>query len=211
MDSSTWYFLIVLPFVLFSVTLHEVAHGWCAYKLGDPTAKYMGRLTLNPIKHLDPVGSLLLPFILFRLGLPVFGMAKPVPVDFRRLRDQRIGYILVGLSGPLANLALAIVIGLIIRFIPLFFLHDLLEFVFVINMILALFNLIPFPPLDGSRVVLGFLSPQNRMAVHKLERFGIIILMVLVLSGALSSVFHNFFLPIIGHSYYLITGHPLSL
>ncbi|MBN1521699.1 MAG: site-2 protease family protein [Candidatus Aureabacteria bacterium] len=202
-------FLIVFPIVLFSITIHEVAHGWAALKMGDPTAKYMGRLTLNPIRHLDPVGSLLLPLLLFLTGMPVFGWAKPVPVDFRRLRDQRMGYVFVGLSGPLANISLALFVGLVIRVMPVNIFTELLTFIFFLNMILALFNLIPFPPLDGSRVLFGLLPQENRFILHRFEKYGLIILMVLIFTGAFKMIFQFFFLPVISLFYFFITGYSL--
>jgi len=160
--------------LIFSVTIHEVAHGYVAYRLGDHTAKLAGRLTLNPLKHLDFVGSFLLPAILKFMGSPIiFGYAKPVPVNFANLRNYRMGTILVSSAGVLSNLAVAIISGAIFQFLTqdgnTFYnppitsmisdINYMLYYSVIINCVLAVFNLIPIPPLDGSKI-LGMFLPE---------------------------------------------------
>ena len=135
MDIPIAQILIFFPLVLFSITIHEAAHAWAANRMGDPTARLMGRLTLNPLKHIDPVGTVLVPLILLFSQFPPMGWARPVPVNFRLLRDQKLGYIAVGLSGPAANIIFALFIGLVIRVLPVMFFTELLTFLFMINMI----------------------------------------------------------------------------
>ena len=156
----TIFFLIVL---LFSVIIHELAHGSVAYSLGDPTAKYAGRLTLNPIKHLDLFGSIILPLLLFISGSQVLvGWAKPVPINPYNFRDQKWGTLKVSIAGPASNLAIALVFGLLLRIIPSTFLEAqpglflIFSFIVWINMNLAIFNLLPIPPLDGSWILFKF-------------------------------------------------------
>lgn len=203
-------FVIQIVTLLFAVTLHEVAHGWVAFRLGDPTAKWAGRLTLNPIKHLDPMGSIVLPLMLIVFKSPVvFGYAKPVPVNFRNLRDYRRDSVLVSLAGVSANLLLALVCGLTARvllemrflwvspmlrgFVLDFFL--ILAFSVFINAILAIFNLIPIPPLDGSRVVSMVLPARYASAFAQIERYGMLILFFLLFTGTLNSVISFFVYP----------------
>lgn len=179
-----------------AIVLHEVSHGYVSYRLGDPTAKQRGRLTLNPIAHIDPVGSLLLPALLWLGGLPVFGYAKPVPVNPRYYRDYRKGMVLSGLAGPATNLALAIVSGLASRGVLLVgavvsnngggtdalgWVWYVLWFFCAINLVLMFFNLIPMPPLDGSRVLPLFLSDAALVKYHQFERYGIVIFFAVVL------------------------------
>lgn len=165
--------LIAAPVLLASLTLHEVAHGFTADALGDRTARDAGRLTLNPLKHLDPLGTLVLVATLTS-GKFLFGWAKPVPVDPRYFNSERRGMMLVGAAGPLTNLALAIVSGVAVRLCAPFSETAALVFfyVFYLNMILALFNILPIPPLDGSRVLGGFLPPGAYEVWRGLDRFG---------------------------------------
>lgn len=184
----------VLQLAMFvpAIVLHEVAHGWVSHKLGDPTASNRGRLSLNPLKHVDPFGTVLLPLLLFASGLPVFGYAKPVPIDPRYYKDYRKGMMLTGLAGPATNIAMAIVAGLAVRLIGPFtttsgsmIATDYVEvalYIFAyINLVLAFFNLIPMPPLDGSRVLPMFLSNKALITYHQIERYGIMIFFALVL------------------------------
>jgi Zn-dependent protease len=176
--------------LVFSIIIHEVAHGYVAYRLGDPTAKRARRLTLNPLAHIDPMGSVLLPLILVLAHSPVLlGWAKPVPFNPGYYRDVKKGIMIVGLAGPASNLILAAVAGAIVRTFPFgeiigFFLMQTC----IINVILAIFNLIPIPPLDGSRVVVGFLPSSLVSAYLGLERYGFIIIFGLLWLGALDHI-----------------------
>ena len=180
-------FQVVILF--FSVILHEVAHGYTALSLGDPTAREAGRLTLNPIKHMDPWGTVVLPLFLILVHSPfLVGWAKPVPVNPYFMRDPKRGMMLVGAAGPLANIALILLSALALRALPLSatpFLFDLFKYCCAINIILALFNLLPVPPLDGSKVVAGILPPKMRDAYVGLERYGIFIIIGLLYLGIL--------------------------
>lgn len=180
--------LIVFVIIIFSMVLHELAHGFVAYKLGDDTAKSEGRLTLNPLKHLDPVLSVFLPLMLFVSGGPVFGGAKPVPVDSRNLRRGVWGMALVAIAGPLMNFILAF-IGVVIARVTgawwdghqtMFWSEVLVQFVGV-NLGFGVFNLIPIPPLDGSRVLYAIAPDQVRDVMQGMERYGIVIVLLLVL------------------------------
>lgn len=155
--------------LLYSVVIHEVSHGAVAYSLGDPTAKNLGRLTLNPIKHLDMFGSILLPFVSFLLGGFIIGYAKPVPYNPINLSDKKYGPAKVAIAGPASNVALAILFGLTLRFLPDVFstslIPELLSVVVILNLTLAIFNLFPIPPLDGHWLLLTFL-PARFMAVR---------------------------------------------
>lgn len=181
---------VQFPILLFSITVHEYAHGLIAEKKGDDTARVMGRLTLNPLAHIDPIGTLLLPMIAIFTRVPLFGWAKPVPVNPYRLYNPRTDMVLVGLAGPVANLCLAVVssfgLWLCRSFHLSYDLKVLLDYTLVINVILAVFNLVPIPPLDGSRVISGLLPPTLS---YKYELFlaplGFFILLFLLTSGIL--------------------------
>ena len=172
------FFQVAILF--FSVILHEVAHGYAAFTLGDPTARDAGRLTFNPIKHMDPWGTVVLPLFLIVVRSPfLVGWAKPVPVNPYLLRDPKRGMMLVGAAGPLANISLILLSAIALRALPVSappLLFDLFKYCCAINIILALFNLVPVPPLDGSKVVAGFLPPRIRDAYIGLERYGLLYL-----------------------------------
>ncbi len=174
-------FIIII--FLYSVIAHEVAHGKMAEYLGDPTARYMGRLTLNPIPHLDPIGSILLPLLLVVTNSPIlFGWAKPVPYNPYNLRNQHYGNAMVAGAGVGTNLALAIGVGLIMRLLPLEgAILEILAYVVRINLILGIFNLVPIPPLDGSKVLFDFF-PHTDLIIF-LERYGFFLLILFLLFG----------------------------
>ncbi len=189
-------YIVAIAILLFSVIVHEVAHGFVAYKRGDSTAKLMGRLTLNPIPHIDIVGSIILPAVLIFMHLTVFGWAKPVPINMYNLKNPKRDMIFVSLAGVTANFLLALSASLILFFARLFFsdvsvmptLSFILQYVILINIILLVFNLIPIPPLDGSRVVLFLLPRDLAQKYAKLERYGFLILIVLLMTNILGKI-----------------------
>lgn len=199
--------IIIILLAIPAIVLHEVAHGWTAWKLGDSTAKRMGRLTLNPISHIDPVGTIAVPIFLYLVyffGLThtlfMFGWAKPVPVDFQALRNPKAGKILVALAGPASNLILAFVFAQMLRsgYVP--GLTEVLFWGVLLNLTLAVFNMIPIPPLDGSRVVSGFLPSSMDRAYNSIEPFGVIIVVVLLNLGWFDGIEHviTFLMRLIG-------------
>lgn len=202
----------VLP-VLFAITLHEAAHGLCAYKLGDPTAKLLGRVTANPIAHIDPIGTIAVPLILGYLSSFqfIFGWAKPVPISPANFKNPRRDNALVALAGPAANFAMALFWGLCLKVTALNFAADsqVLQFLalsakagILINAVLMAFNLLPIPPLDGSRVLSSALPPKYDYYFSKIEPYGFIILMVLIVT----QVIHWLIMPIIFFLISLIFG-----
>lgn len=183
-------FAHILALVL-AITLHEAAHGALAFVFGDDTAKRMGRLTFNPIAHVDPVGTLLLPGMLYATGASfLFGWAKPVPVDFMRLNPRRFGMIAVAFAGPGINLILAWAAVMLMHLSIEHgtFLHMFLPLFFRINITLAAFNLLPILPLDGGRILAGLLPPSLAWHYSKTERFGMLIVLLLMMSPSLLSV-----------------------
>ncbi len=203
---SAIFTLIVL---LLSIIIHEIAHGSVALYLGDPTAKNAGRLTLNPLKHLDPVGSFFLPLVLFLSGLPMFGWAKPVPVNPYNFRDQKYGYLKVALAGPGVNLAVALVFGLILRFSLAFIpssLASTFSSIIYLNILLAVFNLLPVPPLDGSHILFTFLPYSMQKIKIFLAKFGFFILIFFIF---FFPWFFRFLTYIIKWIFTIIVGAPL--
>ena len=193
-----FFFVIV---IIFSAIIHEYSHGWVADSLGDPTARYAGRLTLNPKAHLDPIGSILLPIIMIPTGI-LFAYAKPVPYNPYNLKDQKWGPVWVAIAGPLSNFLVALTFGLIIRtgFVP----AEMLPFVAIIvyaNILLGVFNLIPIPPLDGSKLLFALLPPSQQHLKATLERYGFIILLVFIFGGGFA-----FFRPVMNFLFVLFTG-----
>jgi Zn-dependent protease len=208
---DTFFFLIVL---IFSVVIHEVSHGYVADHLGDPTARLAGRLTLNPIPHIDIFGSILLPTLLIITGSPfLFGWAKPVPYNPNMLSDPKRGAAKIAAAGPISNFTIALAFGLFIRFagtslgsfllpvVPLF------AIIVVLNIVLGVFNLVPIPPLDGSKVLFALLPPteQSRRLVFTFERYGFFLVIIFILFA------FPIIYPIIRWLFYLFAGVPLAL
>jgi len=184
-------FIITLSIFFFAVIIHEYAHGWIAWKLGDSTAKAAGRLTLNPLAHIDPIGTIFLPLILLITNSPVvFGWAKPVPVAFRNLDNPKKDMVWVAIAGPTANVLFAIFLSFILKLSvgasPLFL--AVLTSGILINLVLAIFNMLPIPPLDGSRVTMGLLPIDLARRYAKLEPYGFIIIFGLLYLGVIGSV-----------------------
>ncbi len=191
MNDPLAFLLLVIP-LLYSVVLHEVAHGWVANRLGDPTAKWLGRLSLNPLKHLDPIGTLML----FLAG---FGWAKPVPVNLNHIPNRRKGLILVSSAGILANILVAFGALLIHRLLglpPFGVIANIVYTLAHINITLAALNLIPIPPLDGSKILMGFAPQEIRYFLARLEPYGFLIIVGLLFLGLLNP-FISFFRGII--------------
>lgn len=187
----------VLP-VLFAITVHETAHGWMAKQLGDPTALMLGRLTLNPIKHIDPVGTILVPGLLLLLGTGfLFGWAKPVPVTWENLKNPKRDMALVAVAGPASNLLMALMWALLIRLslligtttdgIAIYLIYTGVAGIFI-NTILMVLNLLPLPPLDGGRVAVGVLPGRLSWQLSRIEPFGLPILMILLITGLLGQI-----------------------
>ena len=189
--------------LVFSVVAHEVSHGYAALFLGDRTAQRAGRLTMNPINHLDPVGSVLVPAITFLSAGFVFGWAKPVPYNPYNLRDQKWGDAKVALAGPAANLLIALVFGFMLRFagdlasLPVFM---LMQKIVLVNIVLAVFNLFPIPPLDGSKVLYSFLPSRLRYIEEYLERYALVFMLVFVF------FLWEYLMPVVELVYHLIVG-----
>ncbi|MDO8594066.1 MAG: site-2 protease family protein [bacterium] len=192
-----------LLILIMSAVVHEVSHGWAASYLGDPTARLQGRLTLNPIPHIDPIGSVLVPLLLFFTSTGVmFGWAKPVPVNPYNLRGK-YGEAIVAVAGPLSNILLAVVFGLLVRFasdfLPASFIHIAISVV-IINIVLAIFNLVPIPPLDGSKILFAFLPYHMQTIRETLERYGFFIVLFFIV------FLWQYLTPVIGFIFSVITG-----
>jgi len=184
---------------LFAITVHEVAHGWVARRLGDPTAMMLGRLTLNPLKHIDPIGTVAVPILLLVLsqGHMVFGWAKPVPITVENLKHPKRGMALVAAAGPLSNLLMALLWALEVKLVAVAsggMVGGALPLIYMgiagisINVLLMVLNLLPVPPLDGSRVVAGFLPDPIAWKYSRLEQYGLLILLALMATGILGKL-----------------------
>lgn len=202
MDATNAIFYIAI--LIMSVVIHEISHGFMAEYFGDKTARHAGRLTLNPIKHLDLFGSIILPavLVLSKAGF-LFGWAKPVPYNPHNLSNKKWGTIAVASAGVMANFFIAIIFGLMLRFAPSFSappdFYFIVSAIVVVNLALAIFNLVPIPPLDGSRILLSFLPESNR-GIEIFEQYSIIFLIIFIV------YFSDYLYPILSFLFYLITG-----
>lgn len=179
-----------------SLSVHEAAHAWAADRLGDPTARHQGRLTLNPSAHVDPIGTLVFPLVAIVTGLPLIGWARPVPVDLGRLRSPRRDFALVAAAGPASNLLLAVAAAAVLALLPDVAPGDIagramlsaprqwFRVAVILNVLLAVFNLLPVPPLDGGNVLIGLLPAAGARLVERVRPYGVLILYAVMLSGA---------------------------
>lgn len=196
--------LFLYIIIIASAIIHEYAHAWAAWRQGDSTAKYAGRLTLNPLSHVDPLGTVVLPLLLLLTSGAFFGYAKPVPINPYNFRDQRHGIIWVSLAGVAANFAIAVILGLILRFFPGLFLAEFLSMIVIINIWLGLFNLLPFPPLDGSKLFMALFNIDERRVAGVLDIFGsvfgivIAILVAMTFLPYLSSIIYKLIVGFVG-------------
>ena len=198
-------FFFAIAVLIMSVVIHEVSHGFSANALGDPTARLQGRLTLNPLKHLDPMGSIVVPALTYLIGGFIFGWARPVPYNPYNLKNQKWGPGAVAAAGPLANILIAAIFGLTIRFgaaneFASGAFLEIIALIVFINIVLAIFNLVPIPPLDGSKVLFAFLPYRWRHLQIFLEQYGFFILLIFIF------FFWSVILPVVFGLFRLITG-----
>ncbi len=200
--------LFSLAVLILSVVIHEVSHGYMALRLGDPTAKYAGRLTLNPLKHIDPIGSVLVPIVTTFMGI-AFGWAKPVPYNPDNFRqtplNRRWGEAIVALAGPFSNIAIALVFALLAHYIPTPEIIALCSLIVLVNITLAIFNLVPVPPLDGSKVLFALIPAQYFEIRSWLERNQLVLALFFIL------FLWQFFEPIVFRLFTLLMGVPLEM
>ena len=204
-----WITIFSLLVLLFCVVLHELAHGFVAYQLGDPTPKYYGRLTFNPLKHLDFFGSFLLPLltlvVTFGRG-PIFGFAKPVPINPYNLRDQKWGELKVAVAGPTVNFLIGLFFGLLIRIFQLpYILLVFFSIICLYNFFWGIFNLMPIPPLDGSHILFSLMPKQLYNFKLVLKQYSFLILIVFLIFGL------NFIEPLAHRMFQLVTGYPFVI
>ena len=197
LDINVAQIFIALIVLLFSLTVHEMAHAWTADRLGDPTARQLGRVSLNPLVHADPIGTILFPLIAMVSGAPLIGWAKPVPVNLRYLRNPRRDYVLIAAAGPASNLCLAIAAATTLTLLPIspqtlgeanvsVPVARILSQLIQLNVLLAVFNMVPIPPLDGGNVLAGLLPPRLAIVFNQIRPYGFILLYALMLTGTLS-------------------------
>jgi len=199
LDINVAQIFIALVVLLFSLTIHEMSHAWTADRLGDPTARRLGRVSLNPLVHADPIGTILFPLIAMVSGAPLIGWAKPVPVNVRNLAHPRRDYVLVAAAGPTSNLVLAVVASLVLAVLPVSPqaldqvtitppLAHVLSQLMQLNVLLAVFNMVPIPPLDGGNVLAGLLPRPLAAAFNQLRPYGFLLLYALILTGGFEHI-----------------------
>jgi Zn-dependent protease len=192
-----------ITILIMSVVIHEVSHGYAALMQGDHTAEYAGRLTLNPLKHLDPVGSFIVPLVCYVIGAPVFGWAIPVPFNPYNLKNRRWGEALVAIAGPVSNLLIALIFGFLIRFFGSSMTASFLQIsvvIVLVNLLLAVFNMIPVPPLDGSKILFSILPYRLSNIRVTMERYSLFLGLIVIF------FLWEFFVPIVPILFHLITG-----
>ncbi|WP_119303244.1 site-2 protease family protein [Dongia deserti] len=216
--------IIYAPGIILAITLHEASHGYVAWKLGDDTAYMLGRVTFNPLRHIDPLGTIILPALLVATTGFMFGYAKPVPVNFRKLRDPKRDMVLVAAAGPASNIVIALASAIALRLMPgtatmtTAVIAEIFMYSIFFNVIIAIFNMIPLPPLDGGRVAVGLLPYPLSWYLARLERYGMVILLGALIGlpligqqmGTDLNIFRWFIMPIVDYVQgliYLVTGN----